>query len=39
MNKLNRKVIQLRANFVKKLAGQIRPIGDYFTTEQKKKMT
>jgi len=38
MNKLNRKVIQLRANFVKKLASQIRPIGDHFTVKQRKKM-
>lgn len=38
MNKLNRKIMQLRANFVKKLASEINPIGDYFTSKQKKQM-
>ena len=38
MNKLNRKIMQRRANFVKKLASEIRPIGDYFTAEQRKQM-
>jgi hypothetical protein len=38
MNKLNRKIVQLRANFVKKLAKEIRPIGTSFTSRERKKM-
>lgn len=38
MNKLNRKIMQRRANFVKKLASEIHPIGNYFTTQQRRKM-
>lgn len=38
MNKLNRKIMQRRASFVKKLASEIRPIGDYFTSKQRKQM-
>ena len=38
MNKFNRKIMQLRANFVKKLASQINPIGNYFTNKQRKQI-
>lgn len=38
MNKLNRKIMQRRANFVKRLASEIRPIAGYFTSKQKKQM-
>lgn len=38
MKKIHRKIEQQRAHFVKKLASQIRPIGDHFTAEQRKKM-
>jgi hypothetical protein len=38
MNKLNRKIMQLRANFVKKLASEIRPISGDFTPKQRKQM-
>ena len=38
MNKLNRKIMQRRANFVKKMASEITPIGIYFTAKQRKQM-